>query len=183
MAALSCGSLAGSVIVLRLIGVATAPGPTPTTRMSCLAESARAPERLMAELAVLALEPRGRFGRRHVGDADVGALRGELQQDRLADPAVTAGNDGNLVLQRHAVLEVGLSPVSPAALRFASRGEGKRIVRCALGHALKTTHMGCYLSPVNELRRNRFRGRRVSIRFLRELADQVGNEPGPTGLV
>src|SRR5262245_55939933 len=36
---------------------------------------------------------------------------------------------------------------------------------------------------MNGLTRNRFRGRRVSIRLFRELADQVGNEPGPTGLV
>src|SRR5262249_61718603 len=39
MAASSCASLAESVIVLRLIGVATAPGPTPTTRILWLASS------------------------------------------------------------------------------------------------------------------------------------------------
>jgi hypothetical protein len=39
IAASSCASLAGLVIVLRLIGVATAPGPTPTTKILWLASS------------------------------------------------------------------------------------------------------------------------------------------------
>ena len=39
IAASSCASFFGSFIVARLIGVATAPGATPTTRMLCLASS------------------------------------------------------------------------------------------------------------------------------------------------
>ena len=39
MAAFSFASSAGSFIVERLIGVATAPGPTPTTQMPCGASS------------------------------------------------------------------------------------------------------------------------------------------------
>ena len=63
-------------------------------------------QRLIAELADLALERLGRFRMRHVVDDDARTLAGELQHNGLAYTAVTASNDRDLVLQRHAfVLE------------------------------------------------------------------------------
>ena len=38
-----------------------------------------------------------------VVDRDRGSLPAQLEADRVADPAVTAGDDGGLVLQRHPV--------------------------------------------------------------------------------
>src|SRR5262249_30713125 len=58
-------------------------------------------DRTAAELADARLQRPGRFRMRHVVDDDAGLLPCEFQGDRLPDPAVAAGDDGNLVLQRH----------------------------------------------------------------------------------
>ena len=43
----------------------------------------------------------GRIRVRHVVNRDVGALLGQLEHDRLSDPAVAAGDDRDLALQKH----------------------------------------------------------------------------------
>ena len=55
----------------------------------------RQPERRAPELG------RGGLGGRHVdvADRDAGALAGQRQRDRLADPAAAAGDDGDLAVQ------------------------------------------------------------------------------------
>jgi len=53
-------------------------------------------DRTAAELADALLQRVGRFRMRHVVDDDAGLLPGEFQGDRLPDPAVAAGDDGNL---------------------------------------------------------------------------------------
>jgi len=55
----------------------------------------------IAEPTDLPLERLGRLRMDHVVDDDARLLPGEFKHDRLADPAVAAGDDGNLVLQRH----------------------------------------------------------------------------------
>ena len=56
----------------------------------------------LPSLRDLPLERLGRLRMDHVVNDDAGALAGQFENDRLADPAVAAGDDGNLVLQRHA---------------------------------------------------------------------------------
>ena len=56
---------------------------------------------LTTELADLPLERLGRLWMDHVVDDHAGLLTGQFENDRLADPAVAAGDDGDLVLQRH----------------------------------------------------------------------------------
>ena len=57
--------------------------------------------KLIAELGNLLLERRRRLRMGHVVDDDRGALPCEFENDRLTNPAVAAGDDGDLVLQRH----------------------------------------------------------------------------------
>ncbi len=56
---------------------------------------------LTAEFRDLLLQLLGRLRMHHVVNDDVGPLAREFQDDRLANPAVAAGDDRNLVLQRH----------------------------------------------------------------------------------
>jgi hypothetical protein len=55
--------------------------------------------RLVAERLDLVLELFSGVLLRHVVDDDVGLAPGERQRDRLADPAVAPGDDGNLSLE------------------------------------------------------------------------------------
>jgi hypothetical protein len=66
-----------------------------------LAHVGRDADGLATELADLPLEHLGRLGMDHVVEDDAGLLPGQFKNDRLTDPAVAAGDDGNLVLQRH----------------------------------------------------------------------------------
>ena len=52
-----------------------------------------------AQRCDFALELLGRLGMDHVVDDDIGAGLGQAECDRLADPAVPAGHDGDLALQ------------------------------------------------------------------------------------
>src|SRR5262245_35674385 len=61
---------------------------------------------LATELADLPLERLGHLWMDHVVDGDPGLLTGQFENDRLADPAVAAGDDGDLVLQRHDQLSI-----------------------------------------------------------------------------
>ena len=61
---------------------------------------------LTTELADLPLERLGRLWMDHVVDDHAGLLTGQFENDRLADPAVAAGDDGDLVLQRHDQLSI-----------------------------------------------------------------------------
>ena len=96
----------------------------------------------------------------HVVDDDRGALPRQFENDRLTDPAVAAGDDRNLVLQRHScssIVDVG----SLRPLRHAPAG-----VKAASVWLLRNCRAGL---------RALF-GRN-------QLADQVGDEPGPAGLM
>jgi hypothetical protein len=66
-----------------------------------LAHVGRDADGLATELADLPREHLGRLRMDHVVDDDAGLLPGQFKNDRLTDPAVAAGDDGNLVLQRH----------------------------------------------------------------------------------
>ena len=57
--------------------------------------------RLVAEPSDLLLKRLGGLRMSHVIDDDAGVLLGEFEHNRLTNPAVATGNDGNLVLQRH----------------------------------------------------------------------------------
>ena len=56
---------------------------------------------LVAELGDLPLQCLGRLRMNHVVDDDAGTLARQFNNDRLTDPAVAAGDDRDLVLQRH----------------------------------------------------------------------------------
>ena len=58
-------------------------------------------DRLVAESGDLLLEHRGRLRSNDIVDDDTGALPREFENNRLPDAAIAAGDDGNLVLQRH----------------------------------------------------------------------------------
>ena len=75
---------------------------------------------LTTELADLPLERLGRLWMDHVVDDDAGLLTGQFENDRLADPAVAAGDDGDLVLQRHDQLSIS----HPGLLRPSTHGAG-----------------------------------------------------------
>ena len=54
--------------------------------------------RLITELADLPLERVSRLRITHIVDDEIGTLPGEFENNRLADPAVAAGDDGDLAL-------------------------------------------------------------------------------------
>src|SRR6185369_415716 len=65
---------------------------------------------LITQLGNLLFERRRRFRMGHVVDDDRGALPRQFENDRLTDAAVAAGDDRNLVLQRHScssIIDVG----------------------------------------------------------------------------
>ena len=55
-------------------------------------------DRLLTELADLLLERLCRSRMSHIVDDEIGTLPGEFENNRLADPAVAAGDDGDLAL-------------------------------------------------------------------------------------
>src|SRR5262249_58225356 len=59
------------------------------------------PDRLVPQRPDLFLERLGRFGMSDIIDHDIGPLLGELQHDREADAAVSAGDDGGFAFQVH----------------------------------------------------------------------------------
>jgi hypothetical protein len=56
---------------------------------------------LAAELGDLLLERLGRLGMKQVIDDDARTLSGQFENDRLADPAIAAGDDRGLVVRGH----------------------------------------------------------------------------------
>src|SRR5262245_911941 len=66
-----------------------------------LAHVSRDSNGLVTELADLPLERLGRLRMDHIVDDDAGLLTRQLENDRLTDPAVAAGDDSNLVFQGH----------------------------------------------------------------------------------
>ena len=79
-------------------------------------------DRLLAERGDLALQRFGRRGVDDVVDDNVGARLGEAERNRLADPAVAAGDDGGLSVERHR--DVSLAS---GATRGRRNGDGAKL--------------------------------------------------------
>ena len=58
-------------------------------------------DRHVSQRGDIALQRLGRLGMCHIVDDDAGAGLGQPERDGLADPAVSAGDDRDLSLQRH----------------------------------------------------------------------------------
>ena len=63
-------------------------------------------DRLAAELDDLLLERLGRLRMKQVIDDDARALPRQFENDRLTDPAVAAGHDRGLVVERHLASDI-----------------------------------------------------------------------------
>ena len=61
-----------------------------------------------------------------VVDRDRGSLPAQLEADRVADPAVTTGDDGGLVLQRHLVPPQDIDGYASGCAGCGSRHDGER---------------------------------------------------------